>query len=192
MSSGRPTVEQLTLAALETGQERRLRPESLSEADRQELVAFEAVVGELGLAAAPVEPSEDLRDRLLRGIAAPPPKRAGVLLDEGGVLIASPDAMPWKPHPIPGLETKILHLDRITGVATALYRLAPGASVPAHRHAGLEEVLILSGDLEVHGHRMSAGDYCRAESESVHHATKTEQGAVFLVRGSIHNEMLES
>ena len=106
------------------------------------------------------------------------------------MLIASSDDMPWKPHPIPGIATKTLHVDRDAGFATRLYRIDAGASVPAHFHAGPEELLILSGDLTVHGHEMGPGDYCRADSDTVHHAAKSVSGAVLLVRASIHDRII--
>jgi anti-sigma factor ChrR (cupin superfamily) len=38
-------------------------------------------------------------------------------------------------------------------------RLAPGASYPAHTHAGPEELHLLDGELWIDGRRLVPGDY---------------------------------
>jgi anti-sigma factor ChrR (cupin superfamily) len=40
-----------------------------------------------------------------------------------------------------------------------LVRLAPGASYPAHTHAGIEELHLLDRELWVDGRKLVAGDY---------------------------------
>jgi anti-sigma factor ChrR (cupin superfamily) len=40
-----------------------------------------------------------------------------------------------------------------------LVRLAPGASYPAHTHAGEEELHLLHGELWIDGRKLFAGDY---------------------------------
>lgn len=192
MSQHRPTPEELALAALAIKRDRIVGPESLSEAERRELAELEIVVGELGLAAEPAEPPNGLRDRLLENLAGLPESRQEVKLDEDGVLIASTEEMPWKPHRYPGIEIKTLFVDSDAGMATRLYRMSPGSVFPPHRHGGVEELFILSGEVQVHGQRMGPGDYCRAEFDTIHRATKSAQGAVVLVRTSIHNEPLDS
>ena len=40
-----------------------------------------------------------------------------------------------------------------------LVRLAPGASYPAHTHAGVEELHLLDGQLWIDAHKLFRGDY---------------------------------
>ena len=40
-----------------------------------------------------------------------------------------------------------------------LVRLAPGASYPAHTHAGIEELHLLDGELWIDGRKLFPGDY---------------------------------
>jgi anti-sigma factor ChrR (cupin superfamily) len=40
-----------------------------------------------------------------------------------------------------------------------LVRLAPGASYPAHTHAGVEELHLLDGELWIDGRMLAPGDY---------------------------------
>jgi anti-sigma factor ChrR (cupin superfamily) len=86
---------------------------------------------------------------------------------------------------------KLLFRDPRTGVYTALLRLAPGATFPRRRHAASEEVLVMSGLANVGTFELRAGEYCRAESESVHEPITTATGCTLFVCGSEHDEFLD-
>lgn len=153
--------------------------------------AFKETAGELGFAVQPVEPPDELRRRLLDSIEKEAsPQQPGIVLDDQGLLIARSGEIPWRPHELPGLAYKRLSLDRDSGMATTLLRLDPGAVYPSHRHEAAEHLLVLSGDLEVHGQRMGPGDYCRAEPGSVHEVGRSIAGGVVLVHASIHDKLL--
>ena len=53
-------------------------------------------------------------------------------------------AIPWQPFRA-GIEIHQLYGVMGTGRAAALLRYAPGAALPAHRHAGFEQILVLEG-----------------------------------------------
>ena len=76
-------------------------------------------------------------------------------------------------------------------MVTQLVRMAPGTSYPRHRHADIEENYLLEGDLTISGVTMKAGDYCRAEPDSVHSDIRTSGGCQFISIASEHNELLE-
>jgi anti-sigma factor ChrR (cupin superfamily) len=44
-----------------------------------------------------------------------------------------------------------------------LVRLAPGAAYPPHRHAGVEELYLLDGELWIDSRKLYPGDYNRGE-----------------------------
>ena len=44
-----------------------------------------------------------------------------------------------------GIESHLLYGEIGVGRAAALLRYAPGASLPSHRHAGFEQILVLEG-----------------------------------------------
>jgi anti-sigma factor ChrR (cupin superfamily) len=67
-----------------------------------------------------------------------------------------------------------------------------GAHYPSHHHAAIEELFMLSGDLHVENHVMGAGDYCRADSGSIHGETFTEAGCLFLMMASPENQLIEN
>ena len=59
----------------------------------------------------------------------------------------------------PGIECKLLATDTERHRVSMLVRLAPGASYPAHTHAGAEELHLLDGELWIDGRKLVPGDY---------------------------------
>jgi hypothetical protein len=59
----------------------------------------------------------------------------------------------------PGIECKLLATDIEWHRVGMLVRLAPGASYPAHTHAGVEELHLLDGELWIDERKLVPGDY---------------------------------
>ncbi len=59
----------------------------------------------------------------------------------------------------PGIECKLLATDAERHRVSMLVRLAPGASYPAHTHAGVEELHLLDGELWIDERKLVPGDY---------------------------------
>jgi len=59
----------------------------------------------------------------------------------------------------PGIECKLLATDMERHRVSMLVRLAPGASYPAHTHAGTEELHLLDGELWIDEKKLVPGDY---------------------------------
>jgi anti-sigma factor ChrR (cupin superfamily) len=59
----------------------------------------------------------------------------------------------------PGIECKLLATDTQRHRVSMLVRLAPGASYPAHTHAGVEELHLLDGELWIDDRKLFPGDY---------------------------------
>jgi len=59
----------------------------------------------------------------------------------------------------PGIECKLLATDTERHRVSMLVRLAPGASYPAHTHAGVEELHLLNGELWIDERKLVPGDY---------------------------------
>jgi anti-sigma factor ChrR (cupin superfamily) len=64
----------------------------------------------------------------------------------------------WEPV-APGIDCKLLATDTERHRISMLVRLAPGASYPAHTHAGVEELHLLDGELWIDGRKLVPGDY---------------------------------
>ena len=80
-----------------------------------------------------------------------------------------------------GIFCKILAVEEETSRVTMLVRLAPGVDYPAHRHAGVEELHLLHGELMIDGKKLSAGEYVRAEAGSVDHRVWSNTGCTCLL-----------
>jgi anti-sigma factor ChrR (cupin superfamily) len=62
----------------------------------------------------------------------------------------------------PGIEVKLLATDPERHRVSMLVRLAPGASYPAHTHAGVEELHLLDGELWIDNRKLFPGGYNHA------------------------------
>ena len=76
----------------------------------------------------------------------------------------------------PGISCKLLATDTEKNCVSMLVRLAPGTNYPPHRHAGVEELHLLHGELMVDDKKLYSGDYIRSEADSVDHRVWSETG----------------
>jgi hypothetical protein len=151
---------------------------------RREVTALRQVVG--AFAAWPTEvlrPSDSLWPRLASRIAAetgeppastPPRRWADTAWDE----VAA------------GIAVKLLATDRVQNRVSMLVRLSPGTDYPPHRHAGVEELYMLDGELIVDDQRFHPGDYRRAELGSVDRRVWSETGCTCLLVTSFRDAIL--
>ncbi|HJU46490.1 MAG TPA: cupin domain-containing protein [Gaiellaceae bacterium] len=81
----------------------------------------------------------------------------------------------------PELSWLPLSYDRATGQGCYLMRMEPGAVTIEHDHAGMEEFLILDGDLvDADGTVFGPGDFVSYEA-GTRHNSRTEGGCVIAV-----------
>ncbi|HEX5461668.1 MAG TPA: cupin domain-containing protein [Steroidobacteraceae bacterium] len=64
----------------------------------------------------------------------------------------------------PGISCKLLATDTEGDRVSMLVRLAPGTAYPPHRHAGVEELFLLDGELWIDDRKLYPGDYNRGEA----------------------------
>ncbi len=95
----------------------------------------------------------------------------------------------WEPGPYPGVETKVLYADG-SGRRTVLTRLAPGATLPRHRHVGIEQSFVLEGALVDEDGACRAGNFVWRRPGSVHTA-RAPEGALLLAIFDAPNEFLD-
>ena len=86
---------------------------------------------------------------------------------------------PWETSKFPGIEHKVLYSDPDTGMATLLFRLAPGAVVPLHEHTGVELTYVLEGSLEDEEGVCTAGNFVWRPQGNTHEA-RAPNGALLL------------
>ncbi|HEX6183689.1 MAG TPA: cupin domain-containing protein [Pyrinomonadaceae bacterium] len=178
------------------------------EACAAELRLFEGVVADLGLAAPDAEPPAGVRSRLLalvseeEQVAAAPPaddcaepapaeataERAEATADgpnlrggaEGFLVVRSGEGE-WLPTEDAGVTYKLLFADPGRGTVTTLVRMHPGSRIRSHRHLGVEQCLVLEGDVRSGAVRMTAGDFNCSLPGSVHEELITDKGALLLL-----------
>ena len=102
--------------------------------------------------------------------------------DDTHLTIASDQGV-WQPF---GDGVTIKVLNEKDGILSYLLRLAPGASLPAHRHPQDEECIVLEGRLSV-GTRIEVGPggYHLAHAGALHARISTRTGATIFLRGAV-------
>jgi anti-sigma factor ChrR (cupin superfamily) len=100
---------------------------------------------------------------VLRASASLQTRLALRIAEETGNAPVPPPARRWiEPEweeVAPGIECKKLATDTRRHRVSMLVRLAPGASYPAHTHAGVEELHLLDGELWIDERKLFPGDY---------------------------------
>ncbi|MGA9657889.1 MAG: cupin domain-containing protein, partial [Asticcacaulis sp.] len=92
------------------------------------------------------------------------------------------DSLSWEPF-LPGVQRKILRIDKDTATSLVLYQIAAGAEVGNHSHAVIEECLVLDGEIEVDGITVRAGDMHLAFTAQRHGPLFSRTGALVYIRG---------
>jgi hypothetical protein len=87
----------------------------------------------------------------------------------------------------PGIACKLLATDPERDRVSMLVRLAPGADYPPHRHADVEELHLLSGELWIEDRKLHAGDYNRAEAGSSDQRVWSETGCTCVLITSLRD-----
>jgi anti-sigma factor ChrR (cupin superfamily) len=99
-----------------------------------------------------LRPTTSLQERLALRIA-----------EETGNQPVLPPTQQWSEpdweQVAPGIECKLFATDAERHRVSMLVRLAPGASYPAHTHAGVEELHLLDGELWIDERKLVPGDY---------------------------------
>lgn len=86
----------------------------------------------------------------------------------------------WK-EVAPGISCKLLSTDNEADRVSMMVRLAPNTSYPPHRHAGVEELYLLEGELWIENRKLEPGDYNRAEPGTSDQRVWSETGCMCLL-----------
>ena len=130
-----------------------------------------------------LHPPKSLRDRLAKRIAG-----------QTGAEPACTAAEEWREPEwkdvAPGISCQILAMDAEHDRVSMLVRLAAGTDYPPHRHAGVEEMHLLHGELNFGDFKLYAGDYKRAEPGTADGRVWTETGCVCVLITSLGDIIL--
>ena len=150
---------------------------------RQELETFRPILDAVVSLPDDVPRPASLWQRLGQHIAA----------ERGGEAMSPPPADGTAPkwlEAAPGISYKLLAYDAETSRVSMLVRLAPGTDYPPHRHAGLEELHLLDGELMIGDRKLYPGDYNRAEPGTVDHRVWSETGCTCVLITSSDDVLL--
>lgn len=128
----------------------------------------------------PPEMRARLKARVLARITAPEPPPAPAVAPGKPGFVDVLAAAPWQAF-APGVEVKILFEDAVS--RSWMVRLQAGATLPAHDHdEGLEECLVLEGDVWLGDRHYGPGDYQMAGQGTRHTVVRSDRGCVMFVR----------
>jgi len=130
-----------------------------------------------------LRPSPSLWDRLGQRIAAETGEQPVVPAPERWTEAE------WK-EVAPGISCKLLATDTEKNRVSMLVRLAPGTDYPPHRHAGVEELYMLDGELIVDDTTFYPGDYRRGDADTVDHRVWSETGCTCVLITSFRDVIL--
>jgi putative transcriptional regulator len=194
-------IEELALGALSADERGRAEAHVAScPACRRALAELDDLLARTSLALPPVEPSSDLRARLMRELEgprryAPFASRVARLfaLDErraDELLARAADVASYRALPIAGVSLANAAVGRsLEGASASFVRMEPGARFPMHRHDAEERVLVLEGGYrEDDGREVHAGELVVNRMHSSHEVTVFEDSpcvsAVLLTRAA--------
>ena len=142
-----------------------------------------AVFVELALGIAARTPSRALRRsmraRVLRRVnrnAAPP----------GTWTVHAPDSR-WR-ELAPGVDFRIMRVDRATGRMTAFVRMRSGSRFDAHEHTSAESCFVVEGGIRIGALTLNRGDLHCAQAGTRHEPTVSDHGALLVVHGAVPAE----
>jgi anti-sigma factor ChrR (cupin superfamily) len=142
-----------------------------------ELPLDEALLADLAgsLAEEPVDPAQRrrIKGRVLRRVAADSTDRHFTLAEA---------ADGWQPFG-EGLSLKVLQ--ESDGIMSYLLRLAPGASLPPHRHPVDEECLVLEGEVRIGHLCLGPGGFHLGRKDVLHDRLHSPAGALIYLRGAV-------
>jgi quercetin dioxygenase-like cupin family protein len=100
-------------------------------------------------------------------------------------LKQSPNETNWTPLDFPGVQIKLLHTEHTSGATTVLTRLAPGSTIPKHRHTQADEtVYVLEGDFIEDGQSFGPGSFFAGKAGTDHGPHSSNTGCTVLTRFS--------
>jgi anti-sigma factor ChrR (cupin superfamily) len=130
-----------------------------------------------------LRPSASLWDRLSKRIDNDPEKRP-----RRSAYELPSRAFAWKAV-APGISCKLLATDAANARVSMLVRLAPNTEYPPHRHAGVEELHLLDGELFINDRKLHPGDYSIAEAGTVDTRVWSETGCTCVLITSLRDQL---
>ncbi len=137
------------------------------------------VAARMAAALLPADLTQAQRDTMLGRIL----QRIDDEAPPGTMTIRSAE-MQWQ-NAGPGVEVKVLRMDRSRNDQTVLIRMRPGSVVVGHRHTQEEECWVIEGEVFIGSHRLGQGDMHVASPGVVHSPIHAPHGALLMIRSEM-------
>jgi anti-sigma factor ChrR (cupin superfamily) len=158
----------------------------------QELARVRPVLEAMCASARPIEPPARLRDAVMSRVTGGEQSRAHdydhdheddehVGGQETEPYVLRFGELRFRPTGIPGVTAHTLLADKKNNRRTLILKMEPGSALPDHTHSGMEEVLVLEGDLSIAGRLLQARDYIRVAEGVRHGQPVSPSGCIALV-----------
>lgn len=85
----------------------------------------------------------------------------------------------------PGIDRKVVYVDRETGTQSYFVRMRKGAILPGHEHGASEHCVVLEGSLEIGGAVFGKGTYHFAQEGFPHGSIAARSDAQFFIQGAL-------
>jgi quercetin dioxygenase-like cupin family protein len=95
------------------------------------------------------------------------------------MLVKKADNREWVGTDYAGIERSLFR-NHETGGRSSLVRLASGARFPRHAHEGTEEVVVLSGQVDIGGVTLDQGDYLFTNPGEEHAVLALTNAVIFV------------
>ncbi|QLE59554.1 anti-sigma factor [Nostoc sp. TCL26-01] len=155
----------------------------------EELAEYQSAVTAIAYDTPHVPIAIDLKNRLFARLELdnPEPQAVDHPIPDSPFFAVRSQELNWQPHDTPGVSIAIIHTDEVKREIIGVFRAEAGVYYPIHRHAAIEEIYLLSGDLVVDNQVYGPGDYIRSEPGSVH-SPHTNSGCMFFFHTSMDDE----
>jgi quercetin dioxygenase-like cupin family protein len=181
--------------ALTAQEQSRFERELRRKPDLRELVrSLQRAAEGLALALPACVPPRELREKVLRTVEARSELKTQnpkLKTESGFAFHGADDTRGWKELPVRGAWIKLLSLDRERGHAVLLGRLEAGVRYPAHRHAGFEDLYLLSGDLHIGDRALGPGDFHHSDAGTAHGVNHSVAGCTLLAVLGLEHDLVK-
>jgi anti-sigma factor ChrR (cupin superfamily) len=152
------------------------------------VASYTELVGTVSAALYPeLPPSPELRARIMAAtVPETPPAVSEKVSPPLPVSFLMQSEGQWHTTPYEGVRLRELS-NASADLAIFMLHLDPGATFPDHDHHGSEDMYLLSGDLDINGTLMGAGDFMHSTAGSQHHDMRSTGGCRALVVTSREN-----
>ena len=166
-----------SVGALDPGARMELeaRLTALTTPEQREVASLYDSAAAVALTAPLLDPPAHVRARVLDAARKP-----------GRYTVRAAEAV-WIDTGLPGVQARVLTVDKARSLVALLIRAQAGAVYPAHEHHGPEECFVISGSVVIDGRVLRAGDFHHADEDSDHGEITTTEGAEVLIIGAIED-----